>query len=93
MGVAREHPGAQSGRPVHDMQESAYYFGHGVARDYITAHKLLNLAATAGDESARTLLAEVAARIAHEQLAEAQASGARHLGAAPCVPGTEFSAR
>ncbi len=22
MGVAREHPGAESGRPVHDMQES-----------------------------------------------------------------------
>ena len=52
---------------------AAYFFGRGVEFDYITAHLWLNLAATAGDESARTLREQVAARMTREQTAEARA--------------------
>ena len=49
-----------------------YAAGRGVARDYVTAHKWLNLAAMQGDERARSERAALAGEMSREEIFEAQ---------------------
>jgi uncharacterized protein len=49
-----------------------YAEGHGVPRDYVTAHMWFNLVAVNGDKDAVKALDEVAAKMTPAQVAEAQ---------------------
>ena len=50
----------------------AYSTGHGVAQDYVAAHKWFNLAAMKGSELAKTWRGQISREMSSNQIAEAQ---------------------